>query len=104
MDRNRRASISRPYFQHWRGSREDTRFGLKPMIAFSPRLGKRAYDYQPATTSTDVASLLTDVVDHITEEPVEIVYEDPTIICFSSSISDALMQELLGKPRVSQRR
>ncbi|CAF1409634.1 unnamed protein product [Adineta ricciae] len=104
MDRNRRASISRPYFQHWRGSREDIRFGLKPMIAYSPRLGKRSYDYQPATVSADVPSLLTDVVDHITEEPAEVVYEDSTIICFSSPISDALMQELLGKHHVNQRR
>ncbi|CAF0753903.1 unnamed protein product [Adineta ricciae] len=84
MDRNRRASISRPYFQHWRG--------------------KRSYDYQPATVSADVPSLLTDVVDHITEEPAEVVYEDSTIICFSSPISDALMQELLGKHHVNQRR
>ena len=44
FDRERRASISRPYFHHWRGARENARHSAKNQLAFSPRLGKRAVD------------------------------------------------------------
>ncbi|CAF4351416.1 unnamed protein product, partial [Adineta steineri] len=42
LNRDRRASISRPYFQHRRPSRDNNRYPTKNSLAFSPRLGKRA--------------------------------------------------------------
>jgi hypothetical protein len=77
INRDRRASITRPYFQHWRLTRDNSRYSTKNSLAFSPRLGKRAYE--------------NDNVDN------KFVYEDSTKICLSQPISDALIQQVLGK-------
>ncbi|UJR27108.1 hypothetical protein I4U23_008407 [Adineta vaga] len=97
INRNRRASISRPYFQHWRGSRDEDRYGSKSFWAYSPRLGKRAYNnnYDQQMKPADLQTLLAFLNDNLLEQPIDIVYADSTTICFSRSINDAFIREIL---------
>ena len=57
FNRERRASISRPYFHHWRGARENGRHSAKNQLAFSPRLGKRAVEDDVDDESELIANL-----------------------------------------------
>ncbi|CAF1480911.1 unnamed protein product [Adineta steineri] len=99
LNRDRRASISRPYFQHRRPSRDNNRYPTKNSLAFSPRLGKRAYEDENefATRSVDLDTFLVTLVGHLQGKKIDIVYEDSTKICLSQSISDTLIQQVLDK-------
>ena len=104
VNRERRASISRPYFHHWRPARESSRYSSKNSLAFSPRLGKRSLDDEPeveeplaARSVTDLDTFLVTLVGHLKGKKIDIVYEDSTKICLSQAISDALMQQVLSK-------
>lgn len=125
FNRNRRASISRPYFHHWRAARENPRPSSKNFLAFSPRLGRQAFDDDrsvdklnnvradeepeaekdskptPPTASAD-AFLIT-LIGHLQEKKLNIVYEDSTKICSSQVIGDDIIMEILDKMGVSQR-
>ena len=58
FNRERRASISRPYFHHWRGARENGRHAAKNQLAFSPRLGKRMVDEDDVDSESDLIANL----------------------------------------------
>ena len=110
LSRNRRASISRPYFHHWRASR-DSRYALKNLLAFSPRLGKRAYEVENEYAKrqsgsieeeenknlSDLDAFLSTLVGHLQSKKIDIVYEDANKICLSEAIDDNLMKEILEK-------
>ncbi|CAF3224672.1 unnamed protein product [Rotaria socialis] len=106
LNRNRRASISRPYFQYVRPARDNRHYSAKNSLAFSPRLGKRAiegedefenFDTRSAYPSSDLARLLTALVNHLQEEKIDVVYEDSTKICLSKPISTPIIQEFFDK-------
>ena len=89
FNRERRASISRPYFSHWRPARDNRRYAAKNSLAFSPRLGKRAADVSP---SADIDVFLGTLTDHLKAAHIDVVYEDSTQICWSQPIFGALVQ------------
>ena len=110
LSRERRASISRPYFRHWRGARDNARYGSKNLLAFSPRLGKRAYEDDNESDllinkregdeenlSPDFDTFLTTLIGHLRRKKIDIVYEDSTKICLSQVVSDALIQQVVDK-------
>ncbi|CAF1418972.1 unnamed protein product [Adineta ricciae] len=106
LNRDRRASISRPYFHYWRSARDNGRYSLKSSLAFSPRLGKRSTsgeqeadhsDNKLAYRSADLDALLLTLIGHLQGKNIDIVYEDSTKICLSQSISDVLIQQVLDK-------
>jgi hypothetical protein len=106
LNRDRRASISRAYFQHWRPARDNTRYSAKNPLPFSPRLGKRASEDENESNninnkfvprSIDLDTFLVTLVGHLQENKIDIVYEDSTKVCLSQSISDALIQQVLDK-------
>ncbi|UJR22116.1 hypothetical protein I4U23_025180 [Adineta vaga] len=112
LNRDRRASISRPYFHHWRPARDSTRYSAKNSLAFSPRLGKRSYEDEQesdesnnkfAYRSVDLETFLAILTGHLQEKKIHIVYEDSTKICLSQSISDSLIQQLLDKIDANRR-
>jgi hypothetical protein len=112
LHRERRASISRPYFQHWRSARDNGRYSAKNSLAFSPRLGKRAYedenesdnvDHRLASRSTDFESFLVTLVSHLQGKKIDVVYEDSTKICLSQPISDVVLQQVLDKFDINRR-
>lgn len=107
LNRERRASISRPYFHHWRPARENNRYSSRNSLAFSPRLGKRSYDDEAEVAVRSVASdldtFLVTLVAHLKGKKIDIVYEDSNKICLSQSISDALMQQVLDKVEANRR-
>ncbi|CAF1345721.1 unnamed protein product, partial [Adineta steineri] len=80
LNRDRRASISHPYFQHRRPSRDNNRYPTKNSLAFSPRLGKRPYEDENefATRSVDLDTFLVTLVGHLQGKKIDIVYEDST--------------------------
>jgi hypothetical protein len=109
LSRDRRASISRPYFRHWRGARDNTRY-IKNLLAFSPRLGRRAYEdddesdvlikkrqIEEENVSPDLDTFLINLINHLQRKKIDIVYEDPTKLCLSQAVSDGLIQEVLDK-------
>ena len=106
LNRDRRASISRPYFHHWRQSRDNSRYIAKNSLAFSPRLGKRADEnenelenaddqlvYQPV----DLDAFLVALIAQLQEKNIDIVYEDSTMICLSQPINDSFIQQILDQ-------
>jgi hypothetical protein len=106
LNRNRRASISRAYFQHWRPARDNSRYSAKNPLPFSPRLGKRASEDENESNNInkkfvpraiDLDTFLVTLVGHLQENKIDIVYEDSTKVCLSQSISDALIQQVLDK-------
>ena len=110
LSRDRRASISRPYFSRWRGARDSSRFIPKNLLAFSPRLGKRAYEdddlvnvfidkrqIDEEINSPDLETFLLALIGHLKGKNIDIVYEDPTKVCLSQAISNTLIQEVLEK-------
>jgi len=97
INRDRRASITRPYFQPWRLPRDNSRYSTKNSLAFSPRLGKRAYE------NGNVDTFLVNFADHLQKKQIDIIYEDSTKICLSQPISDALIQQVLDKVDRSRR-
>jgi len=117
LSRDRRASISRPYFHHWRPSRDNSRYISKNLLAFSPRLGKRADEDDNEAdmyinkrqvegdngTPSDLDAFLANLIDHLERKKIDIVYEDSTKICFSEAISDAFIKEVLDKSYSNRR-
>lgn len=117
LQRDRRASISRPYFYHWRPTRELARYSTKNSLAFSPRLGKRALsdenedendldlmNHQMALRATnDLDSFLFTLVGFLKAKKIDILYEDSNKICFSQSISDGLIQQVFEKAESNRR-
>ncbi|CAF3737143.1 unnamed protein product [Rotaria sordida] len=107
LDRNQRASISRPYFQHWRRARDNNRYTTKNSLAFSPRLGKRTYEddqrlvvlmnKQQLENEHELNDLNTFLIGYLLRKNIDIIYEDQTTICLSQSISNDLVQEILEK-------
>jgi hypothetical protein len=110
LSRNRRASISRPYFHHWRASRDNSRYASKNLLAFSPRLGRRAYEgenefdmhlnkhqAEEENSSPDLDALLLTLVGHLQRKKIDIIYEDSNKICLSEPITDGLIKEILEK-------
>jgi hypothetical protein len=110
LSRDRRASISRPYFSRWRGARDSTRFIPKNLLAFSPRLGKREYEDDDLSNvfidkrqineeinSPDLDTFLLSLFGHLKGKKIDIVYEDSTKVCLSQTISNTLIQEVLDK-------
>lgn len=105
LTRDRRASISRPYFNHLRGSRDNSRYISKNLLAFSPRLGKRSVEddnelnnhLNQQQNDEELDLFLSHLVNHIQNKRNDIVYEDSTKICFSESINDGTMKEALEK-------
>jgi hypothetical protein len=109
INRDRRASISRPYFQHWRQARDHTRYSAKNALAFSPRLGKRVcenkldnVDNKFTDRSIELNNFLVPFADHLQEKKIDIVYEDSTKICLSQPISDEFIQQVLDKVDISR--
>ncbi|CAF3696576.1 unnamed protein product [Rotaria sp. Silwood1] len=112
LNRNRRASISRPYFNYWRPVRDNSRYSTKNSLAFSPRLGKRAnedinelenVDKNVVYRSTDFDTFLINLVDYLQDNKIDIVYEDSTKICFSQPISIEFIQQVLDKFHINRR-
>jgi hypothetical protein len=107
LHRDRRASISRPYFYHWRSARDNGRYSTKNSLAFSPRLGKRFYsdetefdheENRMASRSTiDSETFLSTFVAYLKTKKIYVVYEDSNRICLSQSINDALIQSVINK-------
>jgi hypothetical protein len=122
LNRDRRASISRPYFQHWRSARDNIRYPAKNFLAFSPRLGKRSYEDENESDlvinerqnreeeedednerlsktgkSRDFDTFLVALIGHLQGNKINIVYEDSTKICSSQAINNALIQQVLDQ-------
>ncbi len=110
LTRHRRASISRPYFHHWRGSRDNSRYSSKNLLAFSPRLGKRAgeieNDFDVPTDkrqieddhgSPDLDTFLAILAGQLQRKKIDIVYEDATKICLSEAVTDAFIKDVIDK-------
>jgi hypothetical protein len=93
--RDRRASISRPYFHHWPGSRDGTRYLAKNLLTFSSRLGKRSYEDEHKLSDFD--TFLAILVRQLQRKQIDIIYEDSTNICLSQAVSDAFIQEVIDK-------
>ena len=103
FNRDRRASISRPYFQHWRPGRDNSRYSAKKSLVFSPRLGKQVYEDGNELDNVDLDTFLVNFLNHLQEKKIDIVYEDPTKICLSQSISDTLIQQILDRTFAKRR-
>ncbi|CAF4119594.1 unnamed protein product [Rotaria socialis] len=107
FNRNRRASISRPYFYHWRAARENNRPTSKNVLPFSSRLGKRAYEdkqkqdivinKQQTERDNEFNDVLPFLLGYLTGKNIDITYEDSTKICLTQSIDNGMIQEILGK-------
>ena len=100
ISRNRRASISRPYFHHWRGSRDNSRYTSKNLLPFSPRLGKRAADdendsenelnkrqFDDEINSPDFDTFLAILMSYLQRKNIDILSEDASQICLSEPIN-----------------
>ena len=101
LRRERRASISRPYFQHWRQNRDTNRRAPKLSLAFSPRLGKRAVEDENLIDNNqvnlnDLNNFLTAFLDYLQDNQIDIVYEDATKVCFSQAITDETLQQIFN--------
>ncbi|CAF3838009.1 unnamed protein product, partial [Rotaria sp. Silwood1] len=108
LNRNRRASISRPYFNYWRPVRDNSRYSTKNSLAFSPRLGKRANEdinelENVVYRSIDFDTFLTNLVGYLQDNKIDTVYEDSTKICFSQPISIEFIQQVLDKFHINRR-
>lgn len=110
ISRSRRASISRPYFHHWRGSRDNSRYSSKNLLPFSPRLGKRAIDddnesegrlikhqAEEEINSPDLDAFLTVLTGHLQKKKIDVTYEDPSKICLSEPVNELSMKEIWDK-------
>ena len=104
--RERRASISRPYFQQWRGSQEENRLGVKKFPAHANRVGKRSYtvDNEQTSDAADASTFLAPLTGHLSKQLAGTVYEDATTICFSPMVNDAWVEEVLDQLRMQQHR
>lgn len=112
LNRNRRASISRPYFHYLRPTRDSARYSTKNSLAFSPRLGKRAIEDEDELEniekrflyqSNDLETFFSTLIGYLQEEKIDIVYEDSTKVCLSKPISTAIVQEILDKFMANRR-
>ncbi|CAF1053925.1 unnamed protein product [Rotaria sordida] len=112
LNRNQRASISRPYFNYWRPVRDNVRYSTKNSIAFSPRLGKRANqdrdqlenpDKNLVNRSIDLETFLITLMSYLQEKKIDIIYEDSTKICFSQPIDITFIQQILDKYNTNRR-
>lgn len=110
LSRDRRASISRPYFYLGRRSGENGRYISKNLLAFSPRLGKRSYENEVESpirlnkreidednNTPDLDLFLANLVDHLQSKRNDVVYEDSTKVCFSDTVNEATVKEVLEK-------
>jgi hypothetical protein len=102
LNRNRRASISRPYFHHWRPARDNGPYLASNSLAFSPRLRKRTYEGEKDLDEADSKFVyrptdLDTVMNYLQEKKIDIIYEDSTKICLSQPISDVPIQQILDK-------
>ncbi|CAF0773352.1 unnamed protein product [Adineta ricciae] len=88
LNRDRRASISRPYFHYWRSARKRSTSGEQEADHSDNKLAYR---------SADLDALLLTLIGHLQGKNIDIVYEDSTKICLSQSISDVLIQQVLDK-------
>ena len=103
LSRDERASISRPYFQHWRAAREMPRIINGKSLPFSPRLGKRNLNddqffekkYAEDSASYSHYSLTVDGI--IGDDQLNVVYEDPKRICISKLTIGDGFEDLLKK-------
>jgi len=109
INRDRRASISRPYFQPWQQARDHSPYPAKNALAFSPRLGKRIHenkldnvDNKFTDRSIELDNFLVPFAGHLQEKEIDIVYEDSTKICLSQPISDGFIQQVLDKVDISR--
>lgn len=93
---HRRASISRPYFHHWRAARENSRPSLKNFLAFSPRLG-RANEDDETLQFLDSEFFGLSIFGRINEKKYSIVYEDSNKICSVRLSNEDLLGEILDK-------
>ncbi|CAF0902035.1 unnamed protein product [Rotaria sordida] len=84
LNRNQRASISRPYFNYWRPVRDNVRYSTKNSIAFSPRLGKRANQDR----------------DQLENPDKNLIQQK---ICFSQPIDITFIQQILDKYNTNRR-
>lgn len=110
ISRNRRASISRPYFHHWRGSRDNSRYSSKNLLPFSPRLGKRASEddneseghlikrqAEEEINTPDLDAFLSVLTGHLQRKKIDVTYEDPSKICLSEPVNEPSMKEIWDK-------
>ncbi|CAF3312358.1 unnamed protein product [Rotaria sp. Silwood2] len=112
LNRNRRASISRPYFNYWRPTRDNGRYSTKNSLAFSPRLGKRAdennnelenIDKNLVYRSNDFDTFLVTLIGNLQDKKIDIIYEDSTKICLSQPINSGFIQQVLDKFNLNRR-
>jgi hypothetical protein len=116
LSRDRRASISRLFFNHWRGSRDNSRYIPKNLLAFSPRLGKRAYEddnefnvpinkqqVEEDNGTPDLDTFLVTLIGHLQRKKIDIVYEDSTKLCLSEAVNDGSIKEVLDKFYINRR-
>jgi len=95
ISRDRRASISRPYFNHWRDSRDNSRYLSKNLLAFSPRLGKR---------DVEDDGFIQFLINYLQTKNIDIIIDDDeNKICFSETIDDGLIKEAFEKFQIDQR-
>jgi hypothetical protein len=121
FDRSRRASISRPYFHHWRGTRENVRPPSRNFLAFSPRLGRKVLDTdhsadtintvrgegepedaKPMPPAASAEHFLITLLGHLQKNKIDIIYEDSTKICSSQVIGKDIIMDILEKMGVGQ--
>ena len=112
IHRHRRALISRPYFHHWRKLRDNIRYKSRKLLAFSPRLGKRAYENDRILNSfiskrqtekdNDFNGLDT-FLDYLQKQNINIVCEDTRKICFSKVLSNRVLRQILDRLNTNQR-
>ena len=113
IHRNRRASISRPYFHHWRKSRDNIHHTSRQSLASSPRLDKRAYENygmpssfisKRQTEKDNGFNGLDAFLDYLQKQNIDVVCEDTKRICFSKVLSSDLLRQALDQSASIQRR
>ena len=89
--------MSRPYFHHCRKSRDNIRYKSRKLLAFSLRLGKRAYENyrisnsfisKRQTEKDNDFNGLDAFLDYLQKQNIDIVCEDTRNISFSNVLSN----------------
>lgn len=107
ISRTRRASISRPYFHHWRGSRDNSRYTSKNLLPFSPRLGKRMIEdendfeddlikrqFDDEINSPEFDAFLVVLMSYLQRKKIDIISEDASKICLSEPINEWAIRDV----------
>lgn len=113
LTRNRRASISRPYFHHWRSARENNRHLAKIAAELTPKSNKRAVyeddqvfnvlaNEQQVQRSSQLSDFEVFLRDYLNEKNIDIAYEDTTILCLEQPFNDVLIQDIVNEFRNPQ--